>query len=87
MGNYCQNTCISNRPLGTPFKIGSEILLFSTSYYQLYLGSNGINLEKWFRKTNGLHVMSGLLQNLFPSSIFRKLTNTKGNSSYEPHML
>lgn len=74
MGNYCQNTCISNRPLGAPFKIGSEILLFSTSYYQLYLGNNGINLKKWFRKTDGLHVVSGLLQNLLPSCIFRKLT-------------
>lgn len=31
--------------------------------------------------------MSGLLQNLFPSCIFRKLINTKGNSSYEPHKL
>lgn len=72
MGNYCQNTCISNRPLGAPFKIGSEMLLFSTSYYQLYLGNNGINLEKWFRKTDGLHVWT-------PSEpisflYFRKLT-------------
>lgn len=81
MGNYLQNTCTSNRPLETPFKIGSEILLFSTSYYQLYLGSNGTNLEKWFRKTDGLHVMSGLLQNLLPSWIFRKLTKTNGNGS------
>lgn len=86
-GNYDQNTCIYNRLLGTAFKIASENALFSASYYQLYLGSNGFNLEKQFSKTNGLCVTSGLLHDLFSSCTLRKLTNTEGINSYEPHML
>lgn len=34
-----------------------------------------------------LFVTSVFLQDLFPAYILRKLINTYGNNSYEPHML
>lgn len=36
---------------------------------------------------HGLCVTSVFLQELFPSYVLRKLMNTYGNNSYEPHML